>query len=80
MARGLAPVGSRSGPEYFATASQSNGGKPPRHRCKRQPASYLRAFAPRRLALSLIHHNCPWAAKYDLERTHRTTSFHPRAF
>ncbi|PMU09025.1 hypothetical protein C1Y11_18710 [Pseudomonas sp. FW305-20] len=30
MARGLAPVGSRSGPG-FASAADSNGGKPPRH-------------------------------------------------
>ena len=28
MARGLAPVVLRSDPEYFATASQPNGGKP----------------------------------------------------
>ncbi|MNO71702.1 hypothetical protein D3C76_626240 [compost metagenome] len=45
MARGLAPVGLRSNPEFsdpvlsgtpqylgLATASQSNGGKPPRHK------------------------------------------------
>jgi hypothetical protein len=31
VARGLAPVGSPSGPE-ITTASQPNGGKPPRHR------------------------------------------------
>ncbi|PWE46745.1 hypothetical protein C9I49_07360 [Pseudomonas prosekii] len=39
VARGLAPVGSRSGPSVLsetegfesATAAQSNGGKPPRH-------------------------------------------------
>ncbi|PAU52011.1 hypothetical protein BZL43_25085 [Pseudomonas sp. PICF141] len=41
MARGLAPVGSRSGPQHFSrltelpgftTAAQPNGGKPPRHK------------------------------------------------
>ncbi|PVZ57787.1 hypothetical protein C9422_15205 [Pseudomonas sp. B1(2018)] len=32
MASGLAPVGARSGPG-FATAAQSNGSEPPRHRC-----------------------------------------------
>ncbi|TPG76209.1 hypothetical protein EAH78_17735 [Pseudomonas arsenicoxydans] len=31
MARGLAPVGSRSGPRISTTASQPNGGKPPHH-------------------------------------------------
>ncbi|KAA0984470.1 hypothetical protein FQ192_27830 [Pseudomonas sp. ANT_J12] len=36
MARGLAPVGSRSGPPSYqkkkGNAAQSNGGKPPRHK------------------------------------------------
>ncbi|MCE6976435.1 hypothetical protein EI534_03135 [Pseudomonas frederiksbergensis] len=32
VARGLAPVGSRSGPTIFRAAAQPNGGKPPRHR------------------------------------------------
>ncbi|KAA0988481.1 hypothetical protein FQ192_15625 [Pseudomonas sp. ANT_J12] len=34
VARGLAPVGSRSGPRDFATAAQPNGGKPPRHKSR----------------------------------------------
>ncbi|POA34992.1 hypothetical protein C1884_02150 [Pseudomonas sp. GW460-R15] len=40
VARGLAPVGSRSGPKAFATAAQPNGGKPPRH--KRSSSHYRR--------------------------------------
>ncbi|MDT9673320.1 hypothetical protein F6R97_01380 [Pseudomonas sp. JV414] len=55
MARGLAPVGSRSGPLHFfshiadaglATASQPNGGKPPHRSCYRRAtrSSGLTAF------------------------------------
>ncbi|KAB0505917.1 hypothetical protein F7R14_07330 [Pseudomonas lini] len=44
VARGLAPVGSRSGPKN-GTAAQSNGGKPPRHKSlaptKKRPQDHL---------------------------------------
>ncbi|PWE43421.1 hypothetical protein C9I49_15935 [Pseudomonas prosekii] len=51
MARGLAPVGRRSGPGKATAAAQPNGGKPPRHRVMcliyrvAQPLSALPAAA-----------------------------------
>ena len=35
VARGFIPVGSRSGPKVFTTATQPNGDKSPRHRRQR---------------------------------------------